>query len=242
MTHAPNLEPTLAPAPAPTVLAFDVFGTVVDWHGTIVREIARIAPHVNGAEFARAWRDGYYPAMARTMASGEWRKLDDLHLEILISICPRFDLALDADQLSALNLVWHALTPWPDSVAALTRLKSKFIITPLSNGNISLLVDMAKKGGLPWDVVLSAEVFGAYKPDPRTYTGVGRVMDVPNNQVMLVATHQNDLDAAQDCGLRTAYIERPDEFGAGQFKDSTRQERHPLHFRDLGELADYFGC
>lgn len=226
----------------PKVLAFDVFGTVVDWHGSIAREVERISPSVDGSEFARAWRSGYAPAMAATMASGQFRVLDELHLDILRSILPQFDLHLDEAQITQLNRTWHRLAPWPDSVDALRRLKRKFIITPLSNGGIGLLTHMAKTGGLDWDVILCAEVFGAYKPDHRTYNGVGRVLGYPDQEVMMVAAHHSDLDAAQDAGLRTAYIERAAEFGADKPKDVSPQPRHKLHFRDLAALADHFGC
>lgn len=229
-------------APTPQVLCFDVFGTVADWHGTIVKEMAHIAPQVDGSKFANAWRQGYAPAMKATMDSGQWRLLDELHLDILKSICPQFGLDLTAEQLDHLNHVWHRLDAWPDSSAALKRLKTKFTISPLSNGSIGLLTHMAKRADLNWDVILCSEVFKAYKPDPRTYNGVGKVLEVPNDRVMMVAAHHSDLDAAQDCGLQTAYIERPTEYGADNIKDVTPQPRHPLHFRNLGEVADYFGC
>ncbi|TXT05067.1 hypothetical protein VHUM_03887 [Vanrija humicola] len=237
-------SPPPTPPPLPKVLAFDVFGTVVDWHGSIAREVERIVPGIDGDAFALAWRDGYRPAMAATMASGSFRVLDDLHRDILRSIAPGFGLALTAEQEDELNTAWHRLDPWPDSAAALARLKTKFIITPLSNGGIGLLTHMAKRAGLPWDVVLCAEVFRAYKPTPEVYRGVGRVLGVRDDEVMMVATHHNDLDAAQDAGLRTAYIARPLEFGAKhlELKDSERKERHPLHFDSIHELADYFGC
>ncbi|WOO84577.1 (S)-2-haloacid dehalogenase [Vanrija pseudolonga] len=237
-------SPPPTASPIPKVLAFDVFGTVVDWHGSIAREAERIVPGLDGDAFALAWREGYRPAMARTMASGQFRVLDELHLEILRDIAPRFGLALTPEQEDELNKAWHRLDPWPDSAAALARLKTKFIITPLSNGGIGLLTHMAKRGGLPWDVVLCAEVFQAYKPAHRVYQGVGRVLGVPIAEVMMVATHHDDLDAAQDAGLQTAYIARPLEFGAKhtELKDSERKERHPLHFDSIHGLADHFGC
>lgn len=221
------------------VLAFDTFGTVVDWHGSIVAEMARVAPQVDGDAFALAWREGYLPAMKATMACGRWRVLDELHRDILDTIAPRFDLRLDEAAMADLNLIWHRLSPWPDSVRGITRLKEKFIVTPLSNGGIGLLTNLAKRAGIPWDVVLSAEVFEAYKPDPRAYRGVPRVLGVRPDEVMMVAAHRADLDAAADAGLRTAYIERPDEYGAAHPKDVSRSPRHPLHFCDIGALADH---
>jgi 2-haloacid dehalogenase len=226
------------------VLAFDIFGTVVDWHASIAREVQALAPGVDGDAFALAWRAGYQPAMARVM-SGElgWTLIDDLHRLILDSILPRFGLEhLDEEQRTHLNLAWHRLDPWADSVAGLTRLKSKYIITSLSNGNIGLLTRMAKRAGLPWDCVLSAEVFRAYKPDPATYLGVARVFNLPPEQVMLVAAHHDDLAGARACGLRTAYIERPLEFGAARPKDVSPQPGNDLHAASLSALADQLGC
>jgi 2-haloacid dehalogenase len=226
------------------VLAFDIFGTVVDWHGSIVREMARAHPQVDGDAFATAWRAGYRPAMARVM-SGElgWTLIDDLHRMILDGILPQFGLEhLDEGARRELNRVWHRLDPWPDAVEGLQRLKRRYILCTLSNGNIGLLTRMAKRAGLPWDCILSAEVFRAYKPDPATYLGVARVFDLPPRQVMLVAAHHDDLEGARGCGLRTAYIERPLEFGAARPKDVSPREQNDLHARDLLALADQLGC
>jgi 2-haloacid dehalogenase len=231
-------------AQAPAVLAFDVFGTVVDWHGSIVRELAALYPQIDGDAFALAWRAGYQPAMAR-VRSGElgWTRIDELHRMILDGILPRFGLGpLSQDERAHLNRVWHRLDPWPDAVAGLTRLKARYTIAPLSNGNIGLLTHMAKRAGLPWDCILSAEVFRAYKPDPATYLGVARVFDLAPEQVMLCAAHHDDLAAARDCGLRTAYIERPLEFGAGHIKDVSPQAGNELHARNIVHLAELLGC
>ena len=226
------------------VLAFDIFGTVVDWHGSIAREMARLHPQVDGDAFALAWRAGYRPAMARVM-SGElgWTLIDDLHRMILDQILPQFGLAhLGEDARRDLNRVWHRLDAWPDAVEGLQRLKRKYILCTLSNGNLGLLTRMAKRAGLPWDCVLSAEVFRAYKPDPATYLGVARVFDLPPARVMLVAAHHDDLAAARGCGLRTAYVERPLEFGARNVKDVSPQAGNDLHGRDLLDLARQLGC
>jgi len=226
------------------VLAFDIFGTVVDWHGSIVREMAQLYPDVDGSAFALAWRAGYKPAMARVM-SGElsWTLIDDLHRLILDGILPQFGLAhLGEAERHHLNRVWHRLAPWPDSVEGLTRLKRKFTICTLSNGNIGLLTNMAKRAGLPWDCVLSAEVFRAYKPDPATYLGVARVFDLPPQEVMLVAAHHEDLAGARGCGLHTAYVERRFEFGAAQPKDVAPAAGNDLHCRDLLDLANVLGA
>ena len=226
------------------VLAFDIFGTVVDWHGSIAREMTRLYPGIDADAFARAWRAGYRPAMARVMA-GElgWTLVDDLHRMILDEILPRFGLGhLDEAARCELNRVWHRLDPWPDAVAGVQRLKRKYIVCTLSNGNLGLLTRMAKRAGLPWDCVLSAEVFHAYKPAPATYLGVARVFDVPPQGVMLVAAHHDDLAGARACGLRTAYVERRFEAGTAQPKDVRPRPGNDWHARDLLDLAQQLGC
>ena len=225
------------------VLAFDVFGTVVDWYGSVAREVDQLSLGVDGGEFALAWRAGYKPAMARVM-HGElgWTLIDDLHRMILDELLQRSSIAhlSDAEKVH-LNKVWHRLEPWPDAVAGLTRLKQRYTICTLSNGNLGLLANMAKNAGLPWDCILSAEVFRAYKPDPATYLGVARVFDVPPEQVMMVATHQNDLDSARANGLRTAYVERPLEYGPDQQKEAPAPTVNDVHGRDLMEIAEKLG-
>ena len=230
--------------PAPSILAFDVFGTVVDWHGSIVREMQALYPQVDADAFASAWRAGYQPAMQR-VRSGElgWTLIDDLHRMVLDGLLPRFGLShLDERERDQLNRVWHRLDPWPDTVAGLSRLKTRHTLCTLSNGNIGLLTNMAKRAGLPWDCVLSAEVFRAYKPDPRTYLGVAEVFRVAPAQVMLVAAHQDDLAAARACGLATAYVERPLEFGVSRPKDVSPHEANTWHARDFLHLAELLGC
>ena len=228
------MTPTL-----PRVLAFDVFGTVVDWHGSIRREVDAMALGVDGGAFALAWRAGYQPAMRR-VKSGElgWTLIDDLHRMILDQLLVQFGIThLSEAEKRHLNKVWHRLDPWPDSVSGLQRLKARYTICSLSNGNLGLLTNMAKHGGLPWDCVLSAEVFRAYKPDPSVYLGVARVFDLPPAAVMLVAAHQDDLAAARDCGLQTAYVERPAEFGVDQPKDVSPDGANTLHAGDFLDLA-----
>ena len=234
-----------APKPTrPEVLAFDVFGTVVDWHSGVVREVQALRPAVDGDAFALAWRAGYKPVMRRVM-EGElgWTLLDDLHRIVLDAILPQFALTdLTEPEKQHLNKAWHRLDPWPDVLAGLARLKKRYLITTLSNANIGLLTHMAKRAGLPWDCILSAEVFRAYKPAPATYLGLAQVFDVPPTAVMLVAAHQDDLDAARGCGLQTAYIERPAEFGAAHIKDVSPDLANTLHARDFLALADQLGC
>ena len=226
------------------VLAFDIFGTVVDWHGSIVNEVSALYPQVDAHAFALAWRAGYQPAMSR-VRSGElgWTRIDELHRLILEDLLPRFGLQrLSETERAHLNRVWHRLDAWPDTVEGLTRLKRKYTICSLSNGNLGLLTNMAKRAGLPWDCVLSAEVFKAYKPDPATYLGVANVFDVQPNEVMLCAAHHDDLAAARACGLGTAYIERPFEFGSAQPKDVSPQVGNDLHAKSINHLADLLGC
>ena len=229
---------------APQILAFDVFGTVVDWHSSVAREVQAFYPGVDGNAFALAWRAGYQPAMRRVMA-GElgWTLIDDLHRLILDELLPRFGLGhLSEPQRQHLNRVWHRLDPWPEVLAGLQRLKARYTLCTLSNGNLGLLTNMAKRAHLPWDCILSAEVFRAYKPDPATYLGVARVFNLPPGAVMLVAAHQDDLAAARACGLQTAYIERPAEFGLAQPKDVSADPANTLHARDFLALADQLGC
>ncbi|MDO8456025.1 MAG: haloacid dehalogenase type II [Burkholderiaceae bacterium] len=228
----------------PKVLAFDVFGTVVDWHSSIAREVQAMCPGVDGDAFALAWRAGYQPAMRRVM-SGElgWTLIDDLHRLILDDILITFGLTdVTEAQKQQLNTAWHRLDAWPDVVAGLSRLKSRFTICTLSNGNIGLLTNMAKRAGLPWDCILSAEVFRAYKPDPATYLGVAKVFNLAPAEVMLVAAHQDDLAAARACGLQTAYIERPAEFGAAHPKDVSPDPANTYHATDFLALAAQLGC
>lgn len=228
----------------PRVLAFDVFGTVVDWHGSIRREVDALGLGVDAGAFALAWRAGYQPAMRRVM-SGElgWTLIDDLHRMILEQVLEQFGVhhLSEAEKLH-LNRAWHRLDPWPDVVAGLTRLKARYTICTLSNGNIGLLTHMAKHAGLPWDCILSAEVFRAYKPDPATYLGVAKVFDLAPTGVMLVAAHQDDLAAARSCGLLTAYIERPAEFGVDRLKDVRPDTANTLHARDFLDLAMQLGA
>ncbi len=233
----------MSPAPPSCrakVLAFDVFGTVVDWHSGIARSVQALRPAVDGDRFALAWRAGYQPAMRRVQ-SGElgWTLIDDLHRLILDGLLDQFGLTdLTEDEKQHLNKAWHRLDPWPDVVAGLTRLKARHTICTLSNGNLGLLTNMAKRAGLPWDCILSAEVFRAYKPDPATYLGVVRVFDVAPAEVMLVAAHQDDLAAARACGLQTAYIERPAEFGSAHPKDISPNPANTWHATDFLALAD----
>lgn len=231
-------------AELPEVIAFDIFGTVVDWFGSIYREIETMELGIDSSAFALAWRSGYAPAMAKVNADpNAWVLIDDLHREILERLLVEFNLEhLSEETRQHVNKVWHRLEAWPDSVAGLQRLKSRFTICSLSNGNLGLLTNMAKRAGLPWDCILSAEVFRQYKPHPDTYLGVSRVFNIPPQKVMLAAAHQNDLDGARECGLQCAYIERPAEFGPANIKDVSGSPENNLHCHDIEHLASQLGC
>ena len=224
----------------PKVLAFDVFGTVVDWHGSIAAEVTRLGLQADPDAFATAWRQGYRPAMAR-VRSGElpWTKIDDLHRMILDDVLKTFQInTLSEAQIQDLNLVWHRLKPWSEAVEGLHQLKSQFTIVTLSNGNLGLLANMAKNAGLPWDLILSAEVFRHYKPDPETYLGVAETFNIAPEEVMLVAAHKDDLEAAHACGLQTAFIERPLEFGKNHVRNDLHVEKFTnYHAKDFVDLA-----
>ena len=242
-TPAPGFEPGAIRA-----LAFDVFGTVVDWRSSLIREGRALAarkklPDVDWPAFADAWRAGYQPAMNRAR-TGEipWTNIDGLHRVILDGLLPTFGLdGLTEAETDELNRAWHRLDPWDDAVAGLQRLKSRYTIATLSNGNVSLLVDMAKLAGLPWDCILSAEIFRQYKPDLAVYRSAAQMLGVEPGQLLMVAAHPSDLDAAQQAGLRTAYVPRPNEFGEGGWQEAVGERRFDLVADDFGALATRLG-
>ena len=229
-------------------LVFDVFGTVVDWRGSISREVRAMASEkklrVNAAKFADAWRSGYRPAMNR-VASGDlpWTKIDDLHRIILDEVLAKFRVsALNEAEKAELNRAWHRLKPWPDTVRGLKRLKKKFTISTLSNGNVALLNNMAKNAGLPWDLVLSAEIFHHYKPEPEVYLGAADILGLQPHEILMVAAHKDDLRAAARQGLRTALVLRPNEFGKGRHPDLSPEPAFDINARDFGDLATQLGA
>lgn len=234
-----------APANVPAVkaLTFDVFGTVVDWRGSIIQEGAAWGKakslQVDWAKFADRWRQGYGPAMDKVRSGAlPWMKIDALHRLILDDLLKEFRITgLSEGEKDHWNRVWHRLTPWPDSVSGLTQLKKKYTLATLSNGNVSLLVDIAKAGGLPWDTVLSAELFRHYKPDKEVYLGAADLLGCRASQVMMVAAHSSDLKAARSCGLRTAFISRPLEYGPGTSADTADGESFDVVASDLMDLA-----
>lgn len=230
---------------APRALAFDVFGTVVDWRSSITTELQsfgiRHGLQRDWASFADAWRAGYAPAMDR-VRRGElpWTRIDDLHRDILVGLLE--GVPVGEAEIDDLNRAWHRLTPWPDAVAGLHRLKRRFVITTLSNGNVSLLTHMAKNAGLPWDCVISAELFGRYKPDPEVYLGCARLLDVAPGELMLVATHPGDLRAARAAGLRAGYVARPLEHGPGRPLPAVTDGEFELVAQDFIDLARQLGA
>ena len=232
----------------PKALVFDVFGTVVDWHGSVAREVRALAKakglRVNAVKFAKAWRAGYRPAMDRVLrGEAPFAKIDAIHRAILEDVLQQFKVeSLTEEEKVHLNLVWHRLGPWPDTVRGLKRLKSKFIIATLSNGNTSLLVNMAKHAGLPWDTVFSSDTFKSFKPDPAMYLGAAGALDLEPGQVMMVAAHKPDLRAAAQSGLKTAFVKRPLEHGRGAAIDLASEPGFTVNAESFLDLADQHGC
>ena len=241
---------------ATRALVFDVFGTVVDWRASIIREGEALSLakglRVDWPAFADAWRAGYVPAMQRASLlrpDGEnaWANIDVLHRETLDGLLPRFGLdGLNEAEREHLNRVWHRLDPWPDSVRGLRRLKSRFVISTLSNGNIALLVEMAKHARLPWDCVLSGELVRRYKPDPEVYLMAARLLGFEPEQVLMVAAHPSDLRGAQRAGLCTAYVPRPLEHGPNPRdaapSDALADDRFDVVATDFVDLAQRLGA
>jgi 2-haloacid dehalogenase len=232
----------------PKALVFDTFGTVVDWRGSIIEE-GRAWGKTKGFEldwgnFADRWRAGYQPAMDK-VRKGQlpWTKLDVLHRMILDEIVGEFRMlpAMSEEDKQHWNLVWHRLKPWPDSVAGLKRLKKKFTIAPLSNGNVALLNDMAKNAGLPWDLILGAEVAKHYKPDKEAYLTAVDLLGMKPEEVMMTAAHIGDLNAARGFGLRTAFIHRPNEYGPARQGDKASPGQFDVVAKDMLDLASQLG-
>lgn len=229
-------------------LTFDVFGTVVDWYGSIIREGQLLAANkgydVDWEKFAVSWRAGYGPAMNK-VRNGEmpWTKIDDLHRMILDDLVEEYNLTgMSEAELVHFNEAWHRLSPWPDTVSGLNKLKSKYVITTLSNGNVSLLTHMAKNGGLPWDAILSAELSGHYKPDPEAYLKAADLLSLKPEQVMMVAAHPGDLRAAARTGLKTAYVIRPLERGPGRPVNRNPDGEFDYTAEDFNDLARQLGA
>jgi len=229
-------------------LLFDVFGTVVDWRRSVAAEVATAARGIgvvtDGYALADAWRGAYAPSMDRVrMREIPWANIDALHRAALDTLLPAHGLAaLDEAARAALNRAWHRLHPWPDSVAGLGRLKQRFIIGTLSNGNVALLVNMAKFAALPWDVVVSAELFRHYKPDAEAYDGACALLGLQPAEVMLVAAHNGDLRAARARGMASGFVARPTEYGPAQTKDLCAAENWDVVAADFVDLAVRLGA
>lgn len=236
---------------SPKALVFDVFGTVVDWREGVARDLdAFLKKHGSaGADphaLADAWRRRYQPAMEECRAGRRpFTRLDVLHRENLEAVLADGGVdpgTVDPDELDDLNRAWHRLDPWPDAVPGLLRLKTRYVIAPLSNGNVALLLNMAKRAGLPWDAILGAEVAGAYKPRPEAYLRTADILGLRPDEVCLVAAHNGDLKAARACGLRTAFVPRLTEHGPGQTTDLAPSEAWDVVASDFLDLAAKLGC
>ena len=229
-------------------LTFDVFGTVVDWRGSIAREGRELGRarglDADWARFADAWRGRYQPALER-VRTGElpWTKLDDLHRMSLDQLLGEFGLkGLSETEVDHLNRAWHRLDPWPDAVPGLTRLRQRYVLATLSNGNVALMVNMAKRAGLPWDAILGAEVARHYKPQPEAYLTTVDMLGLRPEQCLMVAAHPGDLVAAARCGLRTAFVARPDEYGPDRKETPPAANTVDVMAKDFVDLASRLGC
>lgn len=227
-------------------LVFDMFGTVVDWRESVAADIAGFLeqwlPGVDPHEFADAWRTEYQPSMEQVRnGSRHFVRLDVLHRENLESVLDRLGVpvgTVPSPDLAEANLAWHRLDPWPDTVPGLARLRRRFVIAPLSNANVRMALDVAKRAGLPWDAILGAEVAGAYKPEPAAYLRTAEILGLDPGQVMMVAAHNSDLAAAQECGLHTAFVRRPTEHGPGQTTNLEPEGAWDLVAEDFEDLAN----
>jgi 2-haloacid dehalogenase len=231
----------------PVAIVFDTFGTVVDWRSSLIADLSAYGSNrgVNAdwPALVDAWRAAYQPSMNR-VRKGElpWMTLDKLHRASLDRLVADFGITgLSEADLVHINLGWHRLHPWPDAVPGLTRLKSRFIIGPLSNGNVSLLLDMAKFASIPWDMIFGSDLFGHFKPDPETYLGVARLLDLRPDQVMMAAAHNGDLAAARSHGLLTAFFPRPAEYGPHQNRDHAAEQDWDIVATDIQDMAARLG-
>jgi 2-haloacid dehalogenase len=236
-----------APIPSPRALFFDVFGTLVDWRTSVAREAEKILDplgySLDWAAFADAWRGEYQPGMEEVRSGRQsFAKLDVLHRRNLERLLPRFGLQNLSDEvLDDMTRIWHRLDAWPDVPTAMARLKKKFWLAPVSNGNISLMVDLARRNQFPWDAILGSEIAGDFKPKPRVYLAACAAFDLPPEQCTMVAAHSNDLAAAAALGLRAAHTARPNEYGPNTGESAPTV---PIDYaaKDLAELADKLGA
>jgi 2-haloacid dehalogenase len=228
-------------------LLFDTFGTVVDWRTSLIDELTAFGRErgiaADWTGFVDAWRAAYQPSMDQVRTGAQpWTVLDVLHRTSLDRLVDQFGITglTEADRVH-INLGWHRLRPWPDSVPGLTRLHGRFVLGPLSNGNVALLVNMARNAGLPWDMVFGSDVSRHYKPEPEAYLVPCRMLSMEPDEVMLCAAHNGDLAAAQAQGLRTAFIARPTEYGPHQKRDFEATGAWDFVTRDIEDLADQLG-
>ncbi len=234
-------------------ILFDTFGTVVDWRGSLIADLGAWGKErgvaANWAGLVDAWRGAYQPSMSRVRRGEQpWTILDELHRTTLDRLLDEYHVrdaggvALGEADRDHINRGWHRLRPWPDAVAGLIRLKRNHIIAPLSNGNVALLLNMAKAAGLPWDMICATELFRHYKPDPETYLGAAALLGLQPGQVMMAAAHNNDLQAARDCGLKTAFFARPTEYGPHQVRDFKADAEWDVVADDIEDMATRMGC
>jgi 2-haloacid dehalogenase len=231
----------------PVAIVFDTFGSVVDWRSSLIADLTNYGSShdliADWSSLVDAWRAAYQPSMQR-VRSGElpWTTLDKLHRASLDRLIAEFGInGLSEDDLVHINLGWHRLHPWPDAIPGLTRLKSRFIIGPLSNGNVALLLNMAKFAGIPWDMIFGSDLFGHFKPDPETYLGVAKMLDLRPDQVMMAAAHNGDLANARACGLLTAFFPRPGEYGPHQQRDYAADQDWDIVATDIQDMAAQLG-
>lgn len=239
---------TSNPLAAVRALTFDVFGTVVDWRQSVARGAAEMLVQQGFARdwhfFADRWRLHYQPALEKVRRGlRPWTPLDHLHRENLLAVLREFEIeGLDEATIDELNRLWHRLDPWPDVVEGLTRLKRKFILAALSNGNVSLMVNLARHAGLPWDMILGAEIAGTYKPEPAVYDRAAALLDLAPEQCMMVAAHPHDLEAARRRGFRTAFVPRPEEWGPKRAATAPQNRGFDISAVNFYELAARLGC
>lgn len=229
-------------------LFFDTFGTLVDWRTSVIRELKWFGVNrgfeADWAQFADDWRGMYQPAMDGVRRGDrEWRNLDTLHRESLITLLSRHKITgLTEEEINDLNHVWHRLHPWPDTVEGMNRLRTRFILNPMSNGNVRLLTDLARFARLPFDLILGAEAVRAYKPLPQSYLGNAGLLMLEPSEIVMVAAHNTDLAAARELGFHTAFVRRPSEYGSGQTKDLKADSDWDIVADSMTEVADALDC
>jgi 2-haloacid dehalogenase len=231
------------------VVACDVFGTTVDWYTGVATQVAEIFDELgidmDAGQFANHWRDQYVPSMRRVRdGERDWANLDVLHRESLDAMLRQHDIAESVDERSRVRMVraWHTLPAWDDAVAGLGRLRTRYVIMALSNGGFALLTNLIKAARLPFDCIVSAELIRAYKPDQRVYLGAARLLDVEPGQIMMVAAHGRDLEAAATAGMRTAFLERPRELGPDRHAERAADVTSSIAVSSFLELAGHLGC